>query len=115
VNQRSTAAIAVSRQQTLRLPHAHIQQCRSRLSGSSPRQYFGEYLNPLQVPLAHLHPAQSVASQPQNKEISSDTLALQNYDIFALRLQQFSAEGQLSDRIDESEPLASGTTARRPR
>ena len=44
-------------------------------------------LEPPQVALAHLNSAQSVASATAFKE-GGDTLALQSYDIIALRLQQ---------------------------
>ena len=48
-------------------------------------------LDPLQVALTHLHPAQSITPNPL-AGMSSYTLALQSYDIIALRLQQLGSE-----------------------
>src|SRR5947209_6210606 len=86
VDQRRAAPILIPGQQTLRLPKTYVQHPRGRLGRPPTGQHLGQNLDPLQVLLAHLYPAQSVASQSQLTGMTGDILALHSYDISALRL-----------------------------
>ena len=83
MDQCGATTIPIPGQQSLHLPNAHTQHPGGRLRRSPAGLDLGHDLNPLQVALAHLHPAQSVASAPAFKE-GGDTLALQSYDIIAV-------------------------------
>ena len=63
VDERCAAAVLVPGQQPLRLPQAHTQSPGGRLRRPPASQHLGQDFDPLQVALAHLHPAQSVTPQ----------------------------------------------------
>jgi hypothetical protein len=64
MDHRSTTTSSIPGQQALGLPQAHTQHARRRHRRTPARQHLGQDLNPLQILSAHLHPAQSVASNP---------------------------------------------------
>lgn len=97
VDQRRATAVLIPGQQTLRLPKTYVQHARGRLRRPPTGQHLGQNLDPLQVLLAHLYPAQSVASQSQLTGTCGDILALHSYDSFALRLHTLYTEYVLSD------------------
>src|ERR1700733_2428220 len=64
MDHRSATPSSIPGQQALGLPQAHTQHARRRPRRTPARQHFGQDLNQLQILSAHLHPAQSVASNP---------------------------------------------------
>jgi len=73
-DQRCAAAALVPSQQTLRLPNTHLKYCCADSVVRQPANTSVRNSDPLRIPLAHLHPAQSVASDSWYED-GSDTLA----------------------------------------